>query len=119
MKRVLLTLLVLSSLAFAQWQPRYSHGTIFNSGDTITLSIPGNTGTFEELIAGSPATVSIIIKGCMSGGTCDTLETNTTTTAGQNRTPTIATLYDYFTVTGSWTGGTNVSIKVNATTAVK
>jgi len=120
MKRLFLLLLLCCLPCFAQQaQLRSAHGTIATSASTITLSIPGNTGTFEELIAGTPSTVSIVIKGCMPGGTCDTLETNTTTTAGQNRAPSFTTLYEYFTVTGSWTGGTNVSIKVNAATAVK
>ena len=51
--------------------------TITNSGDTKALELQGNTGTFEELISGSPSTVSIVLKGCMRAGTCDTLETNT------------------------------------------
>lgn len=68
---------------------------------------------FEEKIAGVPATISIPIKGCMRGGTCDTLETYTTV-ADSNRTPTIKAGYDYFLVTPSWTGGTNVSVSVNA-----
>src|SRR5690242_18328992 len=89
--------------------------TITNSGDTKALELQGNTGTFEELISRSPSTVSIVLTGCMRAGTCDTLETNTSTTSSQIRKPTIPSIYDYFTVTASWTGGTNVSVKVNGT----
>jgi len=52
----------------------------------------------------------------MQGGTCATLETNTSTTAGQIRSPTVSTVYDYFTVTPTWTGGTapTVTVKLHA-----
>ena len=92
--------------------------TVSTSGNSCTLSVTGNAGTFEEVITGSPATTSIVIKGCMDGGTCDTLDTNTGTTSA-NRVPgSWTTLYRYFTVIASWTGGTNVSIRVNALVAI-
>ncbi len=98
------------------------HATISTSGTSTTIrnEVGAVTVSFEEIIAGAPATVSIVIAGCESGGTCTTLETNTSTTAGQIRTPTISTVYDYFQITASWTGGTNVSVQVNVvlTTAV-
>jgi hypothetical protein len=115
--RFLLPVLLLSSCLLADEARR----------NTVVISVSGQTGppienisgavtaSFEELIAGSPSTVSIVIQGCMQGGTCTTLETNTSTTAGQIRTPTISTVYDYFTVQASWTGGTKVSVTVNAT----
>ena len=98
------------------------HAVISTSGQSTTIrNEPGAvTVSFEELIAGAPSTVSIAIAGCESGGTCTTLETNTSTTAGQIRTPTISTVYDYFKITASWTGGSSVSVTINAvlTTAV-
>lgn len=79
------------------------------------MSRPGGlNATFEEKIAGSPATVSIVIQGCMRGGTCDTLDTYTTV-ANSNRAPSISKDYDYFTVTPTWTGGTSPSVTVNYT----
>jgi hypothetical protein len=95
-----------------------NHTLITVSGNTQSFSGPGNLGTFEELISGSPATISIVIRGCMTGGTCEILETNTSTAATQIRKPTISAVYDYFTVTASWTGGTNVSVLVNGTVAI-
>lgn len=82
------------------------------------VQINNNAGamviSFEEVIAGSPATVSIPIVGCMQGHTCDTLETNTST-SNSIRNPAITKVYDYFQITPSWTGGTNVSVTVNVT----
>lgn len=87
------------------------------SGSTL-LTMDNNLGalivTFEEVVTGSPVSVSIVISGCMRGGTCDVLETNTTTSGG-NRKPTIATIYDYFKVVPSWTGGTSPTMTLNAT----
>jgi hypothetical protein len=112
-----LCLLVSLLLAQAASAATATHVVLTSSGSSQNLSGPGNGGTFEELPSGSPTTVSIVIKGCMYGGTCDTLDTNTST-AASNRQPTINSVYDYFTVTASWTGGTNVSVAVNATVAV-
>lgn len=91
--------------------------TFTSSGVTVKMPnlVGGLTASFEEVLSGSPASVSIVIKGCKKAGTCDTLETNTSTAAGQIRTPAISTLYDYFTITPTWTGGTSVSIVLNAT----
>src|SRR5882724_4036179 len=74
---------------------------ISTSGGSVTIlnRYGSMTVSFEELISGSPATVSIIIAGCKKGATCDTLETNTSTAVAQIRNPTVSTIYDYFTVT--------------------
>lgn len=117
MKRILLLNLCLlcAQLSFAD-RPRSDHALITKSGDSKPLSVgAANAATFEELIQGSPSTVSIVLKGCMAGNTCDTLEANTDTTAAQLRNPTITKLYDYFWATASWTGGTDVSVVINAT----
>jgi hypothetical protein len=120
--RLLLPILLLSSFLAAQSFPPSQ--VIANSGGTATFyntqGQPAMVGSFEEQIAGAPATVSIVIQGCGTNGTCVTLETNTSTTAAQIRTPTISTAYHHFIVTASWTGGTNVSVTVTAilTTAV-
>lgn len=103
-------------LAFAE---RQTDSQTISSSGTSTAKIGNTSGSvtasFEEIISGTPATVSIVIKGCKASGTCDTLETNTTTTAAQIRTPTISKVYDYFTITPSWTGGTNVTVQINTT----
>jgi hypothetical protein len=101
-----------ASVTFISCRP--AQQTIANSGDSITINnyVAGVTASFEELITGAPATVSIVIKGCMRGTTCDTLDTYTTV-ANAIRKPTISSIYDYFTITASWTGGSSVSVKVN------
>jgi hypothetical protein len=88
-------------------------GTTLFFGNAIDK--PGGlSATFEYRISGAPATVSIVVQGCMRGGTCDTLDTYTTV-ANANRAPTISKVYDYFTVTPSWTGGASPSVLVNYT----
>jgi hypothetical protein len=86
-------------------------GTITVSGGVI--GFPGYQTvnmTFEEKITGAPATVSVIITGCMRGGTCDTLDTYTTV-ANANRA--VAGTYDSYQVTATWTGGTAPTVVVN------
>lgn len=75
----------------------------------------GLIGTFGEVITGSPASASIVIAGCVRGGSpCSTLSTSTSTVSATIK-PTIDSIYDYFIVTPTWSGGTNVSFTVNAT----
>jgi hypothetical protein len=123
MKRILLLALLflvpavfLPDTAAAQLKVSVAGTAVTVSGTPIPIL--NNAGamqvTFEELITGSPSTVSIVIQGCMQGGTCDTLETNTSTSGG-NRSPTISKPYDKFVITPSWTGGTNVTFTVNVT----
>jgi hypothetical protein len=86
---------------------------ISTSGNNIIIASNGGiTAGFEELFTGSPATVSVVIAGCGIGGTCDTLDTYTTVTNAV-RNPTISKAYNYFKVTASWTGGTNVKVTIN------
>jgi hypothetical protein len=83
------------------------------SGTVLTIQNNGGlVPSFEELITGSPATISIVIQGCGPGGTCDTLDTYTTV-ANSVRAPTVSKFYSYYTVTPSWTGGTSPSVTVN------
>jgi hypothetical protein len=80
---------------------------ISTSGGSINVYGNGAlAGAFEEIIAGSPATVSIVIQGCADGGTC-------TTVANSIRSPTIAAPYAYYAITATWTGGTGVKVTVN------
>jgi hypothetical protein len=112
--RYLVLVLTLTGLVSAD--ATRDHAVIAASGGVAPIGNPigSVTVSFEEIIAGSPATVSIVIAGCKLGLTCDTLETYTTV-ANSIRHPTISTVYDYFTVTASWTGGTSVSVTVNTT----
>jgi len=85
------------------------------SGTVFTIQNNGGlVPAFEELITGAPATVSIVIQGCGPSGTCDTLDTYTTV-ANAVRAPTVSKFYSYYTVTPSWTGGTNPVVTVNTT----
>jgi hypothetical protein len=123
-KRLLLLLFLLSAAAaFGQVQTGCSPGggpasctAITSSGGTLTIpNLYGGMNTsFEELITGSPSTVSITIQGCAPGGTCDTAFSTNTSTSNSivAQTPTTK-VYTKFLVTASWTGGTSVSIQVN------
>ncbi|MGB8887126.1 MAG: SGNH/GDSL hydrolase family protein [Candidatus Korobacteraceae bacterium] len=86
------------------------------SGQTITVtnSLGGITGSFELLVSGTPATASIPIKGCKLGGTCDLLTTSTSTSNSIFE-PTPATVYDYFTIAPTFTGGSAPTLTVNTT----
>lgn len=71
-------------------------------------------------IIGTPAPMSIVAKGCMrmSPGVnpiCDTLDTNANTT-NSNSKPTFSVVYDFFTITPTWTGG-GVTVKAHSTSS--
>lgn len=103
------------SLGGGAQTPRYCNDSqsITTSGTTITVSSNGGlAASFEEVITGSPATVSIVVSGCMPTGTCDTLDTYTTV-ANAIRAPTLSKTYSYFTVQASWTGGTSPAVQIN------
>lgn len=68
--------------------------------------------TFEYVPGGTIGTASNVLRGCMRGGTCDILETSTTTTATKR---TVVGLYDYFTITPTFTGGASPTLTVNMT----
>src|ERR1700722_18030883 len=89
---------------------------VSSSGITLTeLNAAGAmTASFEYVITGSPATVSIVVSGCKEGGTCDSLDTYTST-SNVIRAPSISKAYDSFTIVPSWTGGTSVTVTVNTT----
>lgn len=70
--------------------------------------------SFEELVAGAPASSTITVYGCMKGATCESVDANATNSAAVIRgvTPT-AKPYGSFVVVATFSGGTNVSIQVN------
>lgn len=96
------------------------HGTITSSGQNLTFQ-NGNgavTLSVEEIVNGAPATVSVVIQGCKNGGTCSTLDTYTTVANAIRPATQPSTVYDYFVVSATWTGGTNVSVVVNFTATI-
>ena len=115
MKKLLLFILLATLSAAAQvYSPTYP--AITTSGSTVQVpNLYGSfTGSFEELMTGSPATVSVTIQGCMRGNTCDAAaDTNTTVAAGAIRFVNFTKAYSYFLVTATWTGGTNPTVTVN------
>jgi|SRR5579864_2933791 len=115
--RIALVPLLLCALTFAQRAT--GNAVISSSGAQVSFpnSVGGMTVSVEELIAGAPATVSIVISGCKNGATCDVLDTYTTV-ANAIRNPAPAKAYDYFLVSASWTGGTSVSVTLNYTSTI-
>lgn len=118
-KRLLILAFVCLAELLAFGSATQNHQVIFSSGSSTT-NIKNDFGSkeisVEEVFAGSPATVSVVISGCKVGGTCTTLDTYTTATnATRPASSTISVVYDYFIVTPSWTGGTNVSVTINTT----
>jgi hypothetical protein len=118
MKRSLLSLALLLLAAFTGRADQYQSQTIQNSGDSITITNgpAATSGTFNySIVGGTPATLSIVLQGCVVlTSTCTTLDTYSLV-ANTNRTPTISTAYDNFTVQASWTGCTNCSVVIGST----
>jgi hypothetical protein len=112
-------LVILSSLVFAQNTKYQNKSTTSTSGTVMSFSneLGGMTASFEEIITGSPASSSIVIKGCKIGTTCITLETYTGNVTDV-RGPAVDKIYDYFTVTPTWTGGTSPTVTVNYTVTI-
>lgn len=92
--------------------------------DACAITISGNTCTFndatgtqsnsfEMIVAGGPATVSVTITGVMRGGTSTSLATSTSTANAILSTS--GGPYDKYIVTGSWTGGAAPSLTFNRT----
>jgi hypothetical protein len=121
MKKYALAVILLLCLPLsAQRTKQQGSATVTVSGTTATFTndVGGVSVSIELVRTGGPASVSIPIAGCMRGGTCDTLETYVTN-ADSVRTPNTSNkVYDYYTVTPSWTGGTNPTVIVNITTTL-
>lgn len=112
------SLLLVLLIAPAQGQQAIQRDTMtVASGATGTylVMIASDTHAIEYVISGGPATASIVLQGCMRGGTCTTLETSTATT---NTVRSVAGLYDYLTIAPTFTGGTTPSVKANFTSIV-
>jgi hypothetical protein len=88
------------------WHIRPSH-------QASTVKADRGARRFEYVYGGSLSTVSTVLKGCMRGGdTCDTLETSTSTS---NTSRCVNDIYDYYTVTPTFTGGTAPTLTVYMT----
>jgi len=112
MKKFLMCLLLLAgSMAFGQIKATDA-ATVSTSGKIFThINVIGEIqAQVEYVITGSPGTVSIILQGCMRGGTCSTI--NTYGVVANTLVP-LNGLYDYFTVTPSWTGGSSPTVTIN------
>jgi hypothetical protein len=125
-----LLVLVLALLLYALAEPAQAQeltggGTaefdtrvISTSGNTVTFpdTLRALSGSFEMVVAGGPATVSVTLNGCMRGGTCTALTSSTSTAntvlsvSGQ--------AFDNYQITGSWTGGAGVTLTFNWTGTV-
>jgi hypothetical protein len=124
MKKILFVMILLTAIvSSAQQTVKKDSGTITVSGGAVgtvggAFQLNNDLGMvtngFEIIVTGTPATLSVITKGCMRGGTCDTLDTYTTV-ANANRKPTISVPYDYFEISATWTGGSSPTVRVNRT----
>lgn len=114
-------LLCLSAVCFGQVKQQVcpqKFDVSTNVSGTV-LTIPNDCGGLvlaaSEEITGAPSTMSAVIAGCPRGTSpCTVLDTNTATTSTQRK-PTLDTVYDYFTVTPTWTGGTAPIFTVRST----
>jgi hypothetical protein len=74
----------------------------------------GMSASFEEIVSGAPASVSITVQGCLRGGTCDSaMDTNTLVGSIIRSVVPVTKPYGYFLVTATWTGGTNPTVTIN------
>lgn len=114
MKKILCALIVLTAIAAAQNSKESESQTIATSGSAVTFFDGRGTvsNSWEEVISGAPSTVSIVIQGCMRGGTCSTLDTNTGTSSA---TRTTSGYFDNYVVTATFTGGTSPAVQINRT----
>jgi hypothetical protein len=129
MKRLaLLAALLFASALCAAQQTQARSGTITVSGGTASgcFATPPTAGacfvvankigalavSFEEIPNGSPSSVSTVVYGCMTGGTCDSIDTNTATSAAIRGFVTTKA-YSIFLVVSTFSGGTSPSITVN------
>lgn len=111
-------LFILSSSAFAINDKCVRLDDITVSVSGTAANIPndcyGASALISYEISGSPATMSIVLQGCSRTGICTTLSTSTGTTTN-NIKPSIDAIYDYFTATPTWTGGTSPKVIVHST----
>lgn len=119
MKKILLLLAILPTFAVAQNTKDISTQTITATGQTVTFPNPPGSGSlsFEYTFSGTATGVTITSKGCMPGGTCNTL---TATTGSNPYTGTSAGIaqfgsgngYAYYTVTATYSGSATITVSM-------
>src|SRR4051812_23404972 len=109
MKKLLIFVLAVVSLGVAQQLDQPSGFATTGQAIKFTVSNDRAARRFEYVYGGTLSTVSTVLKGCMRGDTCDTLETSTSTS---NTNRCVRDSYDYFTVTPTFTGGTSPTLTV-------
>ena len=89
--------------------------TIATSGGYIYVPNNGSWApSFEKLVSGAPASLTVTVSGCMQGGTCDPAAITDTATASDVMSFGFSKVYYAFKITASWSGGTNPSVTINS-----
>jgi hypothetical protein len=115
MRRVVLAILTVCLAIGASAQQQLERDQVSGTSAqvlTYNVKLAAPAFTFEYLLTGSPASASIVLQGCMRGGTCETIETNTSTS---NTKRSVIGVYDYFTFTPTLGGGSSPKLQVNVT----
>jgi hypothetical protein len=91
--------------------------TITTSGSSITIqNNAGLVPTFEYTWTGSPSGITVTLQGCGLAGTCETLDTYSSST-NSLRAPTVSKVYATYTVTATWTGTATLTVSTIITSA--
>jgi hypothetical protein len=118
---LMLILVLVSVLSLSQTV----NGPKTKETDTFTFTSSGTTYSFNDSLgtladqwevipSGGPATLTVTVSGCMRSSTCGTALATSSGTSSQILSTTGGP-YDYYSVAVSWTGGTNVTVKINRT----
>jgi|GEM_PF-5974253 len=89
--------------------------TISASGASITVAnqYSSQVAGFLETVLGSPTSTTVVISGCTSLNVCTQLDSNATTGSSvASRKPTIASVYDHYSISATWSGGAGVLVTI-------
>lgn len=118
---MLLGLMALWALSIAP-APAFGQSAYTKGVDSVKFSAQGQSYTiqnmigalnltFEYLVSGSPASLTMTIQGCMRGGTCATLDTYSSTSSAIR---TVNGLYDnYVIAVTTLSGGSSPTVQMN------
>ena len=87
-------------------------------------TVGGKSASYEYKFGGTLGGVSVTLQPCKTGGTCDAVistytgTTNTIIEPGVNGVPALQTVYDYFIITPTFTGGTSPTLTVNTSLSI-
>lgn len=114
--RLLATLLLLATALTAQVYN--TNQTAYTSG--TALSVPNQAGStvivVHEVVQGSPSTTTVVVQGCTVANSCTQIDSYVFFGNGYvNRTLVATTSYDHYTITPTWSGGTQPSVTVSTT----